>query len=155
MFFFGAIAEVGSLPRRAATLVAAVLAAGAFGGPDAFAEGSTVSLTAASPQEQGKMVFLRVTASTDVPLESLRMTGTIRVSGATTILDPNREVDLKSGATRTLTLEQSDPDDRRIVRKAMKRGKELVARVRCDFHTDSGRTIIRKIEIALVYVSLN
>jgi hypothetical protein len=111
-----------------------------------------VSLTAKSPQAQGKKVFVHVTASTKGKLDFLRLTGRIRASGVTTHFAPHRTDTVKAGTTHRFTMRQDDPDQRRIVRKALKRGKELTARIRCDFHPVGGDVIVRKVKVALVYL---
>jgi hypothetical protein len=115
-----------------------------------------VSLTAKSPQKQGKKVFVHVKASTTERLEFLRITGRIRVSGMTTYFRPNRTGTVEAGTSHTFSMAQDDPDQRRIVRKAMKRGKDLKARIRCDFHLENGgNVIVRKVQVELVYQDLD
>ena len=136
-------------PTANRTVVACLLAFVICAAPASAAQ--PVSLKAESPQAQGKKVFVRVTASTRAKLEFLRLTGRVNVSGETTHFEPNRTDTVKAGTSHTFTMRQSDPDERRIVRKALKRGKELTARIRCDFHPVGGDVIIRKAKIALVY----
>lgn len=118
------------------------------------------NLAATSPQAQGKKVFVHVTASTKAKLEFLRLTGRIRVSGVTTYFRPIRTGTVKAGTSHTFSMAQDDPDQRRIVRKALKRGKGLTARIRCDFHPFAHpigdevivrEVIVRKVKVALVY----
>lgn len=110
-----------------------------------------VSLKAKSPQAQGKKVFVHAKASTAERLEFLRLTGRIRVSGVTTYFAPHRTGTVTAGTSHTFTMRQDDPDQRRIVRNAMKRGKELTARIRCDFHPEGGDVIVRKVKVDLFY----
>lgn len=117
----------------------------------ASADSLGVDLTAKSPQVQGKKVFVKVKTTTTIRLERIRVTGRIRAGGQTTYFEPNRAVGFKPGGTHTFSMRQNDPDDRRIVRKAMKRGKDLTARMRGDFRTDGGETIVKKIQVDLVY----
>jgi hypothetical protein len=79
------------------------------------------------------------------------VTGRIRAGGETTHFEPNRAVGFKPGGTHTFRLSQDHPGDRRIVRKAMKRGKDLTARMRADFHTHDGETIVQKVHVELIY----
>lgn len=143
-------------PAIACTLAVAALAASANAAqpPDASADrAAPVSLTAKSPQKQGKKVFVHVKASTTERLDFLRVTGRIRVSGVTTFFRPIRTGAVKAGTSHTFSMAQDDPDQRRIVRKAMKRGKDLTARIRCDFHPEGGDVIVRKVQVELVYQS--
>jgi hypothetical protein len=139
--------------RRIVMVMALTGIAAGFASSGASAGSPSVDLEARSPQQQGKKVFVRVTASTTDHLEFLRLTGRIRTGGKTTYFEPNRTGEVKAGTSHTFTLRQNDPDDRRIVRKAMKRGKDLTARIRCDFHPDSGEPIVRKAQVKLVYVA--
>ena len=149
-----------STPKRVgvagvlALVVCASPASAAHGGRDQFKAGPfapVVKLAAKSPQVQGNKVFVHVKASTSQRLESLRLTGRIRVAGKTTYFEPNRAVEVKAGSSHTFSMRQDDPDQRRIVRKAMKRGKDLAARIRGDFHTQGGDVIVRKVRVGLVY----
>jgi len=89
--------------------------------------------------------------TTSVRLDRIRVTGRIRASGVTTYFEPNRSVGFKPGGTHAFTMKQTDPDDRRVVRKAMKRGKDLTARMRVDFRTHAGETIVKKVQVDLIY----
>lgn len=142
------------------TLAACLLVVSAFAGSANAAQppapsadrAAPVSLTARSPQKQGKKVFVRVKASTTERLDFLRLTGRIRVSGVTTYFRPIHTGTVRAGNSHTYSMAQDDPDQRRIVRKAMKRGKDLKARIRCDFHPEGGgNAIIRKVQVELAY----
>lgn len=143
----GTIAPVTSTAKR--TGIACLLAFVGYAAPANAAQ--PVNLTAKSPQVQGKQIFVHVTTSTTERLEFLRLTGRIRVSGVTTYFRPIRTGTINAGNSHTFSMKQDDPDQRRIVRKAMKRGKDLTARVRCDFHPIAGDVIVRKVKVGLVY----
>lgn len=136
-FAFGALALVAS----ASLLGAAGTSAGS----------SSVELTAKSPQVQGKKVIIAVKTKTSVRLDRIRVTGRIRAGGETTYFEPNRSVGFKPGGTHTFWMRQTNPDDRRVVRKAMKRGKDLTARMRGDFRIHDGETIVKKVQVDLIY----
>ncbi|MCB0875547.1 MAG: hypothetical protein R2718_03100 [Solirubrobacterales bacterium] len=138
---------MGSTAKR--TMVACLLAYGVCAVPAGAAQ--PVSLKAESPQEQGKKVFVHVTTASVAPLDRLRLTGRIRVSGVNTYFDPIRMGPRRAGMSHTFTLSQSHPGQRRIVRKAMKRGMELTAKIRAKFHLLGGVKIVRKVQVQLVY----
>lgn len=140
--------------RRGRLIVGAlalITSASLLGVSGATAGSSSVTLTAKSPQVQGKKVFVEVKTKTSIRLDRIRVTGRIRAGGETTYFEPNRSVGFKPGGTHTFWMRQNDPDDRRVVRKAMKRGKDLTARMRGDFRTHDGETIVKKVQVDLIY----
>jgi hypothetical protein len=113
-----------------------------------------VALTAKTPQQQARMVRVEVEVSASRRIDPLRLSGTIRVGGRVTRFTPRSRLHLRAGAERTFELTVDSPAQRETVRRALKRGKLLTARVRAAFHPDEGgRVIVKKATVALVYGS--
>lgn len=95
-------------------------------------------------------VFVRVVVSSSIHIHQLRLSGRIRVGGATTSFDLNRVPNFRAGSSHRFIVRQSDPDQRRLVRQAFKDGKTPVARIRVAAIVRQGQVTIKKVPVELI-----